>query len=429
MIRAENNLALRKRDADPSFLLFALGGVAGLLQLTTQLPFGPGFETVAIAENLAHYGTFANPLLVLQSGPSALSPPLYPFLLAVFMKVLPSPSFVLLAVALGCVLANAVTAALLPRVSQLFYGAAAPGVFAGVLWLMAAQLLPSWDANYTAAALLAFCLYSAASVEKERVFPSTAYSGLLAGGIFLLNPMSALVFVPWLGYLLASTKVLLRRRVTYCCIVLGTVAVVTFPWALRNDQVFGAFLVRTGFGLNIYVSNNDCSGTNLSEDLHSGCAALYQPNFNLKEAQAFRDLGELKYDHQRLKMAEEWMKTHPQRFARLTISRFLAFWFPRRAEQPFRATVIWLTTIASLPGLALMVLRREPVRYFVLVTLLLYPTVYYVIFSEVRFRYPVLWLSLLPAGYFFEWLVRQIRARLKSRRLPQAADLDSSCIS
>lgn len=430
LIRAENSLTLQRRNADPSFFLFALGGVAGLLNLTTKLPFGPGFETVAIATNLAHQGTFANPLLVLPSGPSAVSPPLYPLLLALFMKVLQAPSFVLLAVALGCVFANAVTAALLPRVSVLFYGKASPGVFAAVLWLMAAQLFPSWDANYTAAALLVFCLYSAANIDSERVLASSVRSGVLAGGIFLLNPMSVLVFVPWIGHLLASRRALLRRSLRHCCIIFGMVALMTFPWALRNYRIFGSFLVRTGLGLNLYVSNNSCSETNLIDDLHSGCAALYQPNFNLNEAQALRDLGELNYDHQRLKTAETWMRAHPQRFSRLTFSRFLAFWFPSRSEHPFQASWMWLTTIFSIPGLALMFLRREPVRYFVPITLFFYPLLYYVIFSDVRFRYPILWLSLLPAGYFLEWLVSRLKARLGfPSKPPITADADSPCVS
>jgi hypothetical protein len=29
---------------------------------------------------------------------------------------------------------------------------------------------------------------------------------------------------------------------------------------------------------------------------------------------------------------------------------------------------------------------------------------YYVVMSSPRYRYPILWLSLLPAGYFVQWL-------------------------
>ena len=169
MIHIEDSPGIRKRNAEISFLLFVLGGFAGLLNLTRTLPFGSGFETFAIARNLAHEGTFANPLLVLPSGPSALAPPLYPALLALFMKVLPSPSYVLLVAALGDVIMNAITAALLPRISWLLFGEVGPGIAAAILWLMSAQLIPSWDANYTVTALLFFCLFSAVTMNKQRV--------------------------------------------------------------------------------------------------------------------------------------------------------------------------------------------------------------------------------------------------------------------
>jgi hypothetical protein len=46
------------------------------------------------------------------------------------------------------------------------------------------------------------------------------------------------------------------------------------------------------------------------------------------------------------------------------------------------------------------VLRRERATLFVLFVLLIYPLMYYIVVSDLRYRAPVLWLSLLPAGYF-----------------------------
>jgi hypothetical protein len=364
-----------------------------------------------LATNLAHGSGFANPLLILPSGPSAVAPPLYPLVLALFMKVLPSSSLVLLAAALGDVIVNAATAALLPRVSLVFFGETGPGIVAAIFWLMAAQLITAWDANYTVAVLLVFCLVSTANMSKERlVFPGIS-TGLLAGALFMLNPMTLLVFLPWLAYIVAFHKNSLKRAAAYCCLVLGTVALIASPWALRNYHLFGKFTVRTGLGLNVYFSNNDCSRTNLVEDLRSGCAAIYMPNFNPTEAHAFRDLGEVNYDRQRLETAETWMRAHPDRFLHLTGSRVVAFWFPRGVEHPFKATVIWIFTLLSLPGLTLMAYRRVPVTIFTVFALTVYPLVYYVIVSDVRYRYPVLWLSMLPAGYFVWWLLQMTQAK------------------
>jgi hypothetical protein len=413
LIHLEDNPAVAKRNAEISFVLFVLGGVVGLVNLNTTLPFGKGFEMYALATNLATHGAYANPFLVLATGPSAVAPPLYPLLLALFMKVLRAPAFVLLAAALGNVIANALAAALLPRVSWLFFGNAVPGIAAAVFWLMAAQLMPSWDASYTVAALLFFCLFSAATVGKKRVIFSGVSTGLLAGALLLLNPVSLLVFVPWLVHLLVLHQAAMKHTAAYCCIVLGTAALVVFPWTLRNYHQFGSFLVRTGLGLNIYISNNDCSRTSMFEDLHSGCAAIYQPDFNLREARAVRDLGELDYDHQRMAEAEAWMRAHPDRFLHLTVSRFFAFWFPPGEEHPFKAGVIRVFTLLSIPGLALMAYRRVRVTAFTLFVLSVYPLVYYVVVSEIRFRYPILWLSMLPAGYFVHWLVQRAEVKWK----------------
>jgi hypothetical protein len=416
MICVENHPDTAKKDAGISFFLFCLGGVVGLLNIfVTTLPFGSGFEMVALATNLAHGGGFANPLLVLPSGPSAVAPPLYPLVLALFIKILPSP-LVLLAAAIGDVVANAATAALLPRVSRIFFGESGPGIIAAIFWLMAAQLITAWDANYTVAVLLLFCLVSTVNASKERiVFPGIS-AGLLAGVLFMLNPMTLLIFLPWLAHLVVFHKASLKHLVAYCCLVLGTVVLVISPWTLRNYHLFGKAVVRTGLGLNIYFSNNDCSRTNLVEDLRSGCASIYMPNYNRTEALAYRDLGEVNYDHQRLETAKIWMRTHPDRFLHLTASRFVAFWFPRGVEHPFRAAVIWIFTLLSIPGLALMAYRRVPVTIFAVLVLTAFPLVYYVIVSDVRYRYPVLWLSLLPAGYFI-WQFNAVKTLFEKVRI------------
>lgn len=410
--RSGRNLA--RQNADISLLLFALAGIGGLISRPSILPFGPGYEMVDIAENLVHFGTFANPLMNLPTGPSAVAPPLYPLLLAAFMKAFRNPTLLLWAVSLGGLLSNAFTAALLPRISRFFFDDVWPGAVAGGFWVIAAQLFPSWDANYTLPLLLLFCLFTASTISTERTVLLGLAAGLLAGILFLLNPMTLLVFAPWLIHLAAFRTVTLKRVAVYCCAVLVSVSLVAAPWIVRNYRIFGSVVVRTGLGLNINFSNNDCSKTTLFEDLHSGCAFLHQPNYNLAEARAFRDLGELNYDRTRLNAAKEWMRRHPSQFLRLTFARFIAFWFPSTFEHPFKALAIRTFTLLSIPGLFLMAFRRVPVTAFALFVLVEYPLVYYVIVSDVRYRYPIIWLSLLPAGYFSVWLLRLGRGRWQS---------------
>jgi len=404
VIQFEDNPASAARNAQISFFLFAAGGAVGLLNLRGTLPFGDGFEMVALARNLANHGAYANPFLVLETGPTAANPPLYPLILALFMKVVRIPSFVLLAAALGNVLVNALTAAWLPRISWLFYGEVGPGIAASILWLMAVELMPSWDVGYTVAGLLFFCLFSAATVAEKRTILYGGLAGLLAGALFLLNPSSLLVFLPWIAYLLVFRKAPPKQTARYFCIVLAMVALVAFPWMLRNSQQLGKFVVRTNLGMTLYASNCDCAKASLVEEEKIGCYQSHHPNTSLQEAQTLRDLGEVAYDRQRILDTRAWIRANPGQFLSLSRARVLQFWFPRRVEHPFKIGIIWCITVLSIPGLALMAYRRERATVYVLLVLLIYPLMYYIIVSDVRYRYPVLWLSLLPAGYFLQRL-------------------------
>src|SRR6202007_376230 len=119
---AHSGLVSRVRGRDLSLALFERAALAGLItMLTRPIPFGHGFEMVALATNLAQHGTYANPFGTLPTGLSAANPPLYPLLLALLMAVLPAPLVALAATALNIV-ANAIAAMLLPRVSRVFFG-------------------------------------------------------------------------------------------------------------------------------------------------------------------------------------------------------------------------------------------------------------------------------------------------------------------
>ena len=95
----------------------------------------------------------------------------------------------------------------------------------------------------------------------------------------------------------------------------------------------------------------------------------------------------------------------------MTLARVRDFWFPPLYAGPFHSTVIWLATLLSLPGLLLMALRRVHATLFALVALFAYPLMYYVVVSDVRYRLPVLWLSLLPTGYFVTYMAQCVLHR------------------
>ena len=192
-------------------------------------------------------------------------------------STLSTPGIVPLAATLGVVLANAVAAAWLPRVSYLFYGDTRPGVVAGALWLLAMPLMPSWDASYTVATMLAFCLLSSTLIPKQNFILCGLAIGLLAGVLFLFNPSTTLIFIPWLIFIAYGCKNPRAHAVGFCLVVCAVLAIVAFGWMFRNHQQLGGFTVRTNLGMTLYSSDNDCARPSLLEEEKTNCVSGLSP--------------------------------------------------------------------------------------------------------------------------------------------------------
>lgn len=437
---------LREHQPDISKLLFFLAGIYGVVCVVLYPPqFGPPTEMGNVAENIAKYGSFANPFFVLQTGPTAAIPPLYPFLLAGLIKLLHSSHLVYLAAILGCILADSVVAALLPRVSALFYGDCLPGIIASVLWIGAMPLIPSYDVSYTVLGILAFCLLTWASVTEGRgALKSAVLGGVIAALLLLFNPATLLLTVPWALFLLWRGSKAPKVRLICCCLIVSLMAIPIGVWGTRNYYRLGAFALRITMGMTLYASNNDCAEVDIFRDQLYGCYESHHPNTSLAEAQLLRRLGEVKYDHERVGDVEDWIYHHPHRFALLTMKRMVRFWFPQMlpssaeiltkggyaipeqvrgwiAHRNWVAYVICVITALSIPGLFLMARNRVPITIYVLFVLGIYPLMYYIVIADVRFRYPVLWLSLLPAGYFLAYLAEAGQRRPREDEVAVAA--------
>jgi hypothetical protein len=86
----------------------------------------------------------------------------------------------------------------------------------------------------------------------------------------------------------------------------------------------------------------------------------------------------------------------------------MEFWFPVPEPPAYTFYATWVITALSIPGVILMAKHRLPVVWFVLVLWMVYPLMYYITVSSDRYRYPIIWSSLLPAGYFLSvlWAAR-----------------------
>lgn len=407
-------------------LLFLVAGIVGVVQMNYEFVDWRGYEMVTLAANVANHFSYADPFHAAATGPTAANPPAYPIFLALLMKVLGAPVLLHGAALIGSIIANALTAALLPYISILFFGDVISGAIGSILWLGAMQPIPVWDTSYTVVGLCAFVLLSAShlSNKRKRLVLWAATDGTLAGVLFLLNPSSVLIFGPWLIYLYVRQRKITSTVLKYCTVVVVAACILPGAWVLRNHDRLGAYVVRTNLGMTLYSSNNDCAQPTLREELATGCYTVYHPNLGAHEAQLVRDLGEVRYDRFRIAGAKRWITSHPGRFVHLTLARVKDFWLPPyEIGSWYHAYCISLITLLSVPGMILMMRRREPVVAFISVVLFIYPLMYYIVVADIRYRFPVLWLSLLPAGYFVRLLCVQGFSRLDGRWSPKHQDV------
>jgi hypothetical protein len=385
-------------------LLFVLAAVSATWQLAVfpGAGFGRYFESVAVARSLAAGHGFANPFGAMETGPTAHLAPLFPLALAGLIRVFgDTPAFARAAVTL-CVLIHALHAVLLLPLSRLLLADVRPGVWAAlfVAAVPTIPVLPQWEAIWSASGSMLFCLATARILRSGWPFwIRGAASGALCGVLLLLNPALLIVSGVWMAFFWFSERPPLGGWVVCSLTFLAAAALVCLPWTLRNQHRLGAlFLVRDNLGIELYSSNADCADAGSDANRRNGCHALLQANVNTHEAALVRDMGEVNYNRSRRAIAIEWIHDHPARFRELTLRRIREFWFPGPEEAPWYAYSVWTITALSLPGLFFMARARHKAALAILVVLASYPVVYYFVQAAPRFRVPILWMSLLPAG-------------------------------
>jgi hypothetical protein len=244
-------------------------------------------------------------------------------------------------------------------------------------------------------------------------------AGLLWGILLLTDPSIGLVWLAWLA-LAAWHAHRFAPRASWLPALIVPVLII-LPWTLRNDRVLHSpVLVRSNLGLELMVSNNSCASYSFLYNQESGCFGRLHPNQNLAEAQRVKELGEVAYNQAKLHEALAWMATSPGPFLKLTLQRIFSFWFPTPAiiEDGWgHCLLVCAMTVLSLA--ALPVLWRVSRTGFVLSLsfLLLYPSIYYFIQFDQRYRLPILWVTCFLAAVPILQILRWFRS---GRTLPLA---------
>lgn len=351
-----------------------------------------GWETGRIARSLAEGRGFSSPT-DLDSGPSAWTAPVYPYILAGVFKIwgiyTPRSAWVILAF-------NSFWAALtcwmLYLVAHRIFGAWAARVTAWS-WALFPYLLywpvrVVWETSLTTF-LLTLALWLTIRASDERPPRGIwVYQGLLWGLILLTNTAIVILLPFFLAWAIAHSD---RRRALHgAALCFGIMAVCALPWTIRNHRRFDRVLfIRDNLPLELYEANNDHSAGLWTRSEH--------PGNNPTAMKRMQELGEIGFMDEKKLEFRTFLREHPGEFVRFTLERIWYFW-----AAPPQATIVagydlWvarhveflLASIFAFAGLVLAFVRKNAYRWLLAPFLLIYPLPFYVVNPLARYKHPI----------------------------------------
>ena len=347
-----------------------------------------------IARSIAMGHGFGSPFA--ESGPSALLPPVYSYLLAGIFKIfgIETKASVLAALSLNSFF-SALTCVPVYLLARQAFGervakwagwgwAFSPyGVYYGADW--------AWSTCLVTLELTWLFLFAWRLENSSRVRAWLAFGAL--SGIAALTEPVVLAVLPLLGLWTLYRRYRLAREWKVQLLAAAVAGIVTLsPWLARNYVEFHKFIpVRSGFGLELYIGNNGYSARWVNSTLH--------PNHNDAELAEYERVGEIAYMHHKLEQGEDFIRNHPAWFAWMTFRRIVYMWtgywsFARDylKDEPLDPPNIFVNTTMTILGLLGLrrVLRRDSalgVRFAIV--LLFFPITYYISHPETYYFRPV----------------------------------------
>lgn len=366
------------------------------------------YEAGRIARSLATGQGFSSPLLE-PSGPTAFLPLGYPLVLAGIFRVFGvySTQSAVAAYLLNCVF-SALTCIVLYRLGERLFGresgllaAACLALYPPSIWHAVSTI---WDTSLLGLGLVGLMawLYG---LPARPTTSQLAGTGLLMGLLALINPVP-LLFYPAVALILWKQ---LRhegsRGYREIAVLTGSCLLVCVPWMVRNAVMVGTFTPRNGGGVNFRLGNTDKAW----QAGVGGQDITVYPTISDEENRLFHQLGETGYDHYCARLAMEYIRNHPGRFAELTLMRIRAWWLGQNTDWqgnlkvPFHlAALKRISYLLPLPFFVAGCIAawRHRIRAGLLWALLaIYPIPYYLTFVSERYHFPIEPFLLLVGSY------------------------------
>jgi len=364
-----------------------------------------GWEEGRISSSIASGQGFSSPLFG-NTGPTAWTNPVYPYLLAGVFRVFGIYSrasawailtFNCLFSALTCVPVYFIAKRCFDRNSARW----AAGIWA--LFPYSVYFASGYVWGFCLDALmLTLVVWGTLAMEREARLTRWVGYGLLWGAAALTNAviLSTLPFLlGWLVWRHARTK---SRWLLNSAVAMLLLFVVVSPWFLRNYNTFHRFIpFRSTFWM-IFWEGNTGDMSDLFPDWTN-------PAHNETEMEAYRLLGEIGYVDQKKQASMDFLRRYPGLYIRLVAKRFIytwtGFWSLRKdylAAEPFTFPHIALTTTLT----ALFLVGAWRAMHFnpdgtlpLLLVLASYPLVYYIAHSGAEYRHPIDPICVILIGY------------------------------
>jgi hypothetical protein len=312
-----------------------------------------------------------------------------------------------------------------------------PGLFAWAIGLLPPLLtFPDWEVSYAGLLIVLVTILWWTFIGKpEPSWSSAVLLGVTAGILLLTSASAFSVLAVWSIFFLWRFRLNFRKG--RWAVLLIPIAMLV-PCTVRNHVVFHRVIpFRTALGLALAVSNNDCAPVGVRQSERTGCLGQQSPNHSFEEAQKAQTLGEAQYNTEKLHEAYRWIAANPRRFISLTLQRIYAFWFPFETDSPLRQLTflgrrrerftIYVMTILSVLGLRKLIKSNRAVFSVLISWLLIFPLIYYVALFEDRYRYPILWVTLVTGSYPLCLALRSLLETTRDLWAAWQGETDAGC--
>ena len=368
------------------------------------VPFDQEAGNIALSLSEGH--GYAN-LFRKDTGSTAWLAPVYPFLLFLIFRFFGAMT---LASFFAAVLLNAIfsAAATFPLYAIARRVAGVPvAVASGWAWvfLPAGVLTPFewiWDTSLSVLLTVSLVWLTLRIVGSAKRSCWLVY-GLLWALALLTNPALG-ICLPFL-FLWAIVRAGFRSGGSWTTPVASFALTLAccLPWTLRNYEHFHRFIpIRSSLPFELWIGNNDIF------DQHAVHGIVRITRY--EETRRYAQLGETAYLDEKLQLACSFIREKFALFSKLTGKRIMATWFGTehpyhdfiRADSVLVRTILLinlLLTLGTLAGICFLLIRKHPLALPLIAFPVLFPLIYYVTHTSLRYRHPVDPFLLLLAIY------------------------------